>query len=210
MPQTEQGWTQQQENLKAAKAFAAFLDLRAFEIKSFRNDNHDFILLWPLWESIQEQFRKLWDNGFPQDEVLQLLSSNDLPGGGTLTTTTMDEKGKTQSTRQSLAKYQQVLTYKKAVLFLFTDRWRAKLCKGRECGKHFIAEKPGNRYHSSECAAENRDIDRDENWAENKDEFNEHRRREYRALKRGNPKQYRALCNKKKLKERARRKAKRR
>src|SRR5271168_1023760 len=38
----ELSWTQQQENIKAAKVFAAFLDLRADEIEEFRRKHPDF------------------------------------------------------------------------------------------------------------------------------------------------------------------------
>ena len=176
MPRSELSWTQEQENLKAAKAFAAFLDLRESETTKFRQEHPDFILMWFSWKSIQEQSRKVWDNGFPQNEVLQLLSSNDLLGGE-LTTTTVDGQGKSHVKSQSVAEYQRGLTYKKAILFLFTDSWRAKIC--RQCEHHFIRNHSQSECCSVSCSATWRKQYKAERHKKKKRKLNARRRREY-------------------------------
>ncbi len=177
----ELSWTQQQENLKAAKTFAAFLDLRAVELEEFRRKHPTFILLWYRWESLQKQFRKVWENGFPQKEAIQVLSSNDLLGGE-LVTTTIDEKGKSHETNQQVEDYQLGLTYKKAVLFLFTESWRAKVCK--QCGRHFIRNNSQSECCSAQCSATWRKQYKAERHKKVKKKLNARRRREY-AKRRG-------------------------
>jgi hypothetical protein len=177
----ELSWAQQQENLKAAKAFAAFLDLRAVEIEEFRGKNPDFMLRWHGWESIQKQFRKVWENGFPQKEVLQVLSSNDFMGGELIIPTT-DAQGKRHEKRQPVEEYQQGLTYKKAVLFLFTDSWRAKVCK--QCGRHFVADHSQSECCSLSCSAMWRKQYKAVRHKRIKKRFNAKRRRDY-ARRRG-------------------------
>ena len=174
-------WAQQQANLKAAKVFAAFLDLRAVEIEEFRGKHPDFILLWYRWEGIQKQFRKVWENGFPQKNVLQVLSSNDFMGSEIITTT-VDEQGKQHEKRQSAEEYQQGLTYKKAVLFLFTDSWRAKICK--RCGHHFVADHSQSEFCSVSCSAAWRKQSQALRHMRVKKKLNANRRREY-ARRRG-------------------------
>jgi hypothetical protein len=174
----ELSWTQQQENIKAAKTFAAFLDLRAVEIEEFRRKHPDFILLWHCWESIQKQFQKVWENGFPQKEALQVLSSTDSLGGEIIITT-RDEQGKLHEKRQSVEQYQQGLTYKKAVLFLFTDSWRAKICKRKQCGRHFVANHSQSDYCSVLCSATWRKQYKAERHTRVKEKLNAKRRREY-------------------------------
>ncbi len=176
MPRSEPSWTQQQENLKAAKAFAAFLDLRESETGKFRRKHPDFILMWLVWKSIQEQSRKVWENGFPQNEVLQILSSNDLLDGE-LITTTADEQGKSHVKSQSVDEYQRGLTYKKAVLFLFTDSWRAKIC--RHCERHFIANHSQSECCSVSCSATRRKEYKAERHKRVKKKLNARRRRDY-------------------------------
>jgi hypothetical protein len=177
----ELSWNQQQENIKAAKTFAAFLDLRAVEIAEFRRKHPDFIhiLLWNCWESIQKQFQKVWENGFSQREALQVLSSNDFMGGklDELITTTIDEQGKTHEKRQSVEQYQQGLTYKKAVLFLFTDSWRAKVCE--RCERHFIRNHSQTKCCSVQCSSTRRKQYKAERHTRVKEKLNAKRRREY-------------------------------
>jgi len=181
MARNELGWFQQQENIKAARAFAAFLDLRAAEVEEFRRKHPDFMLRWHGWESIQKQFRKVWENGFPQKESLQVLSSNDFMGGE-LIITTVDEQGKRHEKRQSVEEYQQGLIYKKAVLFLFTESWRAKVCK--QCGRHFVTNHSQSKFCSVGCSGEGRKQYKAERHKRIKNKLNAKRRRDY-AKRRG-------------------------
>jgi hypothetical protein len=182
MPQTATSWAEEQENLKAAKALATFLDLGTDKINLFRSKYPNFMLEWPFWQSLQKQAREVWDKRFPQKEVLQLLSAHDLLPDGVLITATADEAGKIHTTRQSTKEYKLGVMYKRAILFLFTDSWRAKTC--RHCGKHFVARKPGNKYHSLSCAADYRNrVYKPKKWAEHKDETNARRRRDYAKQK---------------------------
>ena len=139
------------------------------------------MLRWYGWESIQKQFRKVWENGFPQKESLQVLSSNDFMGGE-LAITTVDEQGKRHEKRQSVEEYQQGLIYKKAVLFLFTESWRAKVCK--QCGRHFVANHSQSGCCSLSCSAVRRKQYKAVRHERIKKRLNAKRRRDY-AKRRG-------------------------
>jgi hypothetical protein len=179
---TEASWNQQQENLKAARVLAAFLDLQPSEFDEFRKKYWTFMPLLTVPTQFQMQLQKVWQGGFRQKEVLEVLSSNDMMGGGRITTTTIDtETGKLDQETQSVKEYEQGLTYKKAVLFLFTDTWRAKIC--RHCSDHFIAEKNGARFCSPPCATEYRDSYKAKNWEKHKDALNARRRKAYEKMR---------------------------
>ncbi len=186
MPSTDASWKQLQENLKAARALAAFLDLESdsSQVDEFRRKHPDFMspLWWKIgrqWQFKQAQFRKVWDEGFPQLGVLHLVSDASVFEGSKVITRAVTESGSVLEKVTSGEEYAHSFAYKKALLFLFTESWRAKTCRYEQCQRHSIAEKPGNRFHSPECAAKYRKTYKRENWTEHKDKLNKRRRNEY-------------------------------
>jgi len=191
MPHTDSSWKYLQDNLKAARAFAAFLDLvpKTDQVDRFKLKHPDFMspFWWSHWQVKQKEFQKVWDEGFPQLRVLQVISDVSGFEGARVTTRAATDSGSVIEKTTSGEEYAHNFAYKKALLFLFTESWRAKICRFEKCGRHFIAEKTGNRFHSQECAAKFRDIYKRENWTEHKDELNKRRRDEYASQKKKRP-----------------------
>jgi hypothetical protein len=181
MPRNAMSWKEQNKRLKDARALAAFLDLKqdGFPgVLEFRSDSPDFLPpsfwqdAWGInnesdepkqyrpWLKLQNQLKKVWDKGFPEKDVLKLISENSF---------FLDAANKTASPD----------AYRKALLFLYTDSWRAKIC--RQCKCHFIANHSQSECCSVECAAERRQEDKADWYNRVKDEWNAKRRREYAA-----------------------------
>ena len=194
---TQASWEELQENLEAARLLAVFLNLEPSEFSKFKKEHWDFV---PLLASMtlasmkqfQTQLQNVWKNGFCQKEVLEALSSNDVMGGGRVTTTVEDDQGGLRTKTQTLTEYQHGLTYKKAILFLFTNSWRAKTCKWSGCRKRFIGEHSQARFCSfgavvdgnpTTCFWAHRKPSQQESWNENRARINVRRRREYRLEK---------------------------
>jgi hypothetical protein len=160
MPKTNKSWNEEQQNLGAAKALAAFLNVEfqplvAVEnvetFEAFQERHQNFMLWWFLWRQLQKQLREVWDNGFRQPHVLRVLAADRMGGdpysfipfgrkpNPQLITTFKDTKtGEITEEVTSVAEHEGKVLYRKAVLFLFTASWRAKTCG--YCGRSFIAE----------------------------------------------------------------------
>src|SRR5580765_7470605 len=147
--------------MRAARLLAEFLDLQDGDIKGFLNQHQDFLLAWHHAKSLQQDLLTLWKHKFPQKEVLRIFGRHDMSNPGvveltpsTVTTTVRDAHGTERTITRTVEDIEAGLTYKNAVLFLFTEPWRAKTCDG--CDKHFIREKAGTNYHSPKCFAQHR------------------------------------------------------
>jgi hypothetical protein len=181
MPRNALSWNEQHRRLKDAKALAAFLDLAAedYDIKEFRKDYPDFLppAVWQdaleinnesngelrpytPWLKLQNQLKKVWDKGFPEKDVLKLISENSF---------FLDAANKTGSFD----------AYRKAILFLYDNSWRAKICL--QCKCHFIAHHSQSECCSSPCAVERRTETKDDWYNRIKNNWNAKRRRDYAA-----------------------------
>jgi hypothetical protein len=198
---TQANWEEQQNNLEAARLLAVFLNLEPSEFSEFNKEHWDFVPLLALSspKRFQTQLKNVWKNRFCQKEVLEVLSSNDMMGSGRVTTTVEDDQGGLRTKTQTLTGYQQGLTYKKAILFLFTNSWRAKTCLF--CGRRFIAEHPKAKFCGFDVTVDDnfnitpngirmscfwayRNRSKHRWWAKHSEGVNKRRKQEYRREKR--------------------------
>jgi len=190
MPRNALSWKEQAKRLKDARALAAFLDLQPDGGIKFRKEYSGFLplLMWqvdgpmpngelgryPLWLQMQSQLRKVWRKGFPEKDVLDLISAN---------STLLDFAAENSPVSESGS----LDRYRKAILFLYGDSWRAKdPCP--ECGRHFIANHSQQQCCSVPCSVEWRQQYKAKRHEQVKEELNARRRQEYAAKKKNKKK----------------------
>ena len=178
MPLNDAAWKERELNLTAAREFAEYLNTAPKRIgEDFFRYHPDFLLPSLSWTHDHKMHTELWDRGFPQELVVDAISDTGI--GTTMTTTLHHDDGQIETKTRKVADVARIVGSKRAILFLFTERWRAKKC--RLCGKRFVAEKPGARFCSSGCATDHRESYKKENWKKIKDRINADRREEYRT-----------------------------
>jgi hypothetical protein len=184
MPRNELSWSELEKRLKGARALAEFLDLQSSGAAQFRSNHPDFLpsLVWqafgpmpndepgrhPLWLQIQNQLSEVWNKGFPEKDVLDLISAS---------STLLDFANSYKDETRALD------VYRKAILFLYGESWRAKEpCP--QCKRHFIATASKSECCSVSCSAERRKRYKADRHKRIKKKLNAKRRREY-AERRG-------------------------
>lgn len=185
MTRNAQNWQEREERLKAAAALAAFLDLKTADIATFQLKYRDFLPTW-VWEEtlgyfnsntkvgsrnepekylpwlkLQNHLKQVWDEGFFEEAVLDFISEHSF--------FLNDSIAHTDDCR-------------KAVLFLYENSWRAKICP--QCKHRFIANHSQSECCSLDCAALQRKDSKGDWYNRIKDVWNAERRREYAAEKR--------------------------
>ena len=194
MPKNDFSWNKHEKRMADAKALAEFLDVQdnTFEVRQFRRRHADFLppKVWdilgplpnnqpgaiPMWKVLQLRLRQLWDKGFPEKDVLGILSDYGI---------------------SMLADYPEGVQgasrerFRTAIMFLYGESWRVKgPCK--QCGSHFVADNSQQKCCSVPCAVEFRAEYKENRHERIKDQLNARRRREYAAKKDGaNPRRTR-------------------
>ena len=112
----------------------------------------------PDAESTQRSMGK----GFPEKDVLDLISAS---------STLLDFANNYEDQTRALD------VYRKAILFLYGESWRAKICK--HCKRHFIATASKSECCSVSCSAERRKQYKADRHKRIKKKLNAKRRREY-------------------------------
>lgn len=105
-----------------------------------------------IWRQLQNELRRAWQQGFPLEASIALLSDtwhHGFPGEIT------DRGWEPRDFKPKAWPYQ------KAVMFLAVDAWRARVCL---CGKRFVADKPSRRFCSEACSANARKVSRRAWW----------------------------------------------
>ena len=90
---------------------------------------------------LRDRLRTAWLEGFPEDQVLELVSSDVFPKRGGW-------------------------TYQRALMFLHAELWRAKICG--QCARHFIAEHSQRSFCSMSCSAVYRKLYKAKEWKKRK------------------------------------------
>lgn len=190
MPRSEMGWNEHQARLKSGAALARFLDLELSGVADFRKTYPDFLpsIVWhsygpradskpgnyPTWLLMQSRLQEVWRKGFPEKEVLDLISSSSI-----LLDFARDYAADDSPVSESVS----LDTYRKAILFLYGESWRAKEpCT--QCGRHFIASHSQSKFCSVDCSGEWRKQYKAARHIRIKKKLNAKRRREY-AKRRG-------------------------
>jgi hypothetical protein len=182
MPRNGLSWTEHEKRLKDARALAEFLDLQPDGGIEFRSKHPTFLplLMWqvfgpmpngelgryPLWSQMQGRLREVWRRGFPEKDVLDVISSN-------LTLLDFATENSPPSESGSFD------TYRKAILFLYGESWRAKICKNCNCTRHFVANASQSECCSVSCSAQWRKEYKANRHKKIKKKLNAKRRREY-------------------------------
>jgi hypothetical protein len=177
MPRNELSWNEHEARFKNAEALAEFLDLEPSGETRFRSEYPDFLppFAWQaiyyepksasgksaVWLQVQRRLAEVWLKSFPEKEVVELISSTFLDATA--------ESGSLDA-------------YRKAILFLYGESWRAKIC--RNCGRHFIANDSRSKCCSGLCSATWRKQYKAERHERVKKKLNARRRRDY-AKRRG-------------------------
>ena len=190
MPRNQSSWNEHQTRLESAKALARFLDLELSDVGVFRKKYPDFLpsMVWhsygprpdskpgkyPMWLQTQSRLREVWRKGFPEKEVLDLISSS-----STFLDFALDYAADDSPVSESVS----LDAYRKAILFLYGESWRAKEpCT--QCGRHFVASHSQSKFCSVDCSGEWRKKYKAERHSRIKKTLNAKRRREY-AKRRG-------------------------
>jgi len=184
MPRNQSSWNEHETRIEDARALAEFLDLEPFGLPQFRLKHPDFFppLAWQAsyfepesesgrsadWLRRRNQLRDVWTKGFPEEQVLEVISSSHL---FLEFASAHEAETSPASTNTSLD------TYRKAILFLYGESWRAKICA--HCGRHFIADHSQSKCCSVLCSAVWRKQYKAERHKRVKKRLNEKRRREY-------------------------------
>ena len=185
MPRNALSWREQAKRLKDARVLAAFLDLQPDGGIEFRKEYPGFLplLMWgvfgpmpngergryPLWLQMQGRLKEVWRRGFPEKDVLDLISAN---------STLLDFAAENTPAAESGS----LDRYRKAILFLYGDSLRAKdPCP--QCGHHFVANHSQQKCCSVQCSADWRPQYKAKRHKQIKEELNARRRREYAAKK---------------------------
>jgi hypothetical protein len=181
MPRNGLSWTEHEKRLKDARALADFLDLQPDGGIEFRSRHPTFLplLMWQvfgpmpngelgrdlLWLQMQGRLREVWRRGFPEKDVLEVISSN-------ITLLDFAAENSPPSESGSLD------TYRKAILFLYGESWRAKEpCP--QCGHHFVANHSQQQCCSVRCSAQFRKEYKANRHKKIKKKLNAKRRRDY-------------------------------
>jgi hypothetical protein len=190
MPRNDLGWNEHRTRLKSAEALARFLDLGLSGVAAFRKEYPDFLpsMVWhsygprpdskpgkyPLWLQMQSRLGEVWRNGFPEREVLDLISA----------TNTLLDFARDYATEDSPKPANVSFdTYRRAILYLYGESWRAKEpCA--QCGRHFVASHSQSKFCSVGCSGEWRKQYKAKRHSRIKKKLNAKRRREY-AKRRG-------------------------
>jgi predicted nucleic acid-binding Zn ribbon protein len=108
-----------------------------------------------LWQLAQQLLREAWQDGFPLEKCVKLISlGNFVP---------MFQPERTAIDTHLLSTFTSgpITPYQKAVMFLVTNPWRAKFCG--VCGKRFVAGEPKQALCSEKCRQE-AEIRRKRKW----------------------------------------------
>jgi hypothetical protein len=188
MPRNGLSWNEHETRITNARALAEFLDLQSSGVTQFRSKHPDFLpsLIWQafgpmpndepgrylLWLQMQKQLKEVWDKGFPEKDVLDLISAS-----STLLDFASGYAAETSGASDGIS----LDMYRKAILFLYGESWRAKICK--QCLRHFIATASKSECCSISCSAEWRKQYKAERHKRIKKKLNAKRRREYAKRK---------------------------
>jgi hypothetical protein len=190
MPKNESSWNAHEKRLTDARTLAEFLDLQSSDVTKFRADHPSFLppMVWtafgplpnsapgryPMWMQMQNRLREVWIEGFREKDVLDLISSSN---------TILDFAIADATTRSDARAIASLDAYRKAILFLYGESWRAKKpCP--QCEHHFIANHSQTEFCSVQCSATWRKQYKANRHKRLKDKLNAKRRREY-AKRRG-------------------------
>jgi len=158
--------------IKFRKEYSGFLPLLMWQVDGPMPNGE--LGRYPLWLQMQSQLRKVWRKGFPEKDVLDLISAN---------STLLDFAAENSPVSESGS----LDRYRKAILFLYGDSWRAKdPCP--ECGRHFIANHSQQQCCSVPCSVEWRQQYKAKRHEQVKEELNARRRQEYAAKKKNKKK----------------------
>jgi hypothetical protein len=166
------------EALQLADALAQFANLEAADAPAFRQKHPNFAPRWwagdvidvehagattPVWQREQARIRDLWRTGFAPVPIIQLIASSaslaEYPrDGGTLKLDDMDEATYEAEYRGQ----RRVYDYQVALMFLYTQPWRAGFCTG--CSQPFVRATKTSRYCSQVCFDSNRSRSQLEYW----------------------------------------------
>jgi hypothetical protein len=113
-----------------------------------------------FWQAFQQVLRHAWQNGFPLEECVRLISC----------AAVADRLFRKADVEPDLSSYP-VWPYQHAVMFLAVEPWRARFCG--QCGKRFVADKPARRFCSSRCSAGARKTSRSVSWSKHGEKWRE-------------------------------------
>jgi hypothetical protein len=163
------------EELRNAQALAEFSNLGPEGVDYFRNNYPDFApqAWWDYqaagtqqkqWAFTQHLLRESWKNRFKGGAyfLVALLTSVFKPSD------LLESAFDFQFDRPAFARVSEMTwgysPFQRAVLYLFDNPWRARFCT--ECNKRFIAAEPKNKFCSEQCAHEQRNRQKRDNWHE--------------------------------------------
>jgi hypothetical protein len=157
--------------LNEAEALARFANLQPEDIKSFRQMYPDFAPegIWdspalsipsgqmpesvPTWKIFQKSVQEIWANKFPPENIVEFIAAVAEVSKGYKQVKELAEMLSKKVLTYSLPK-PEIFACQRAMMFLGVQPWRALFCG--VCGKRFIADKPGRKYCSEECAEKTR------------------------------------------------------
>lgn len=145
-----------------------------------------------IWQACQAHLQAAWKNGFPLTASIRLINSGVRPESPIegrdyhvepAAAPVVHAANAVVIPREQATIYHvnlesdlwlagtRVWPYQQAVMFLGTNPWRALFCG--QCGKRFVADKPGRRFCSEDCTKEARKSSKRAWWGEHGENWRE-------------------------------------